>query len=56
LQHWERASEVLEGTPCVLPTAQKTSMVGNCVKSAVLQDALLAVGTAEEVIRDIVRL
>jgi hypothetical protein len=54
LQHWERASEVLEGTPRVLPTAQKTSVVGNCVKSAVEQDALLAVGAAEELTSDMV--
>jgi hypothetical protein len=53
LQQDERASEVLLGTPLMLPTAQKTSVVGNCVKSAVEQ-ALLAVAAAEDVTRDIV--
>jgi hypothetical protein len=55
LQQEESASEVLVGTPLVLPTAQKTSVVGNWVKSAVEQDALLAIAAAEEVMSDILR-
>jgi hypothetical protein len=53
LQQEERIEDVLEGTPVVLPTAQMTSCVGNCVKSAVEQDALLAVGAAEDATDDI---
>jgi hypothetical protein len=46
---------VLEGMPVVLPTAQKTSWVGNCVKSAVVHEAPVALGEAAEDTADIVR-
>ncbi len=40
--------DVLDGMPLVLPTAQATSLVGNCVKSAVEQEELLGVAEAAE--------
>jgi hypothetical protein len=39
---------VLDGMPCVLPTAQAISAVGKRVKSAVEQDELLAEGRGAE--------
>jgi len=45
---------VLEGTPETLPTAQKTSLDGNWVKSAVEQEGFVALGEAAEDTRDIV--
>lgn len=56
MQHAEKISEVFEGMPVVLPTAQATSVVGNCVKSAVEQEAPLAMGVAEEMTEDMMKL
>lgn len=48
---------MLAGRLPVLPTAQATSEVGNCVKEAVAQEGVLpvALGSAEESAEDIVR-
>lgn len=55
MQHCESVSDVLEGMPVVLPTAQKTSWVGNCVKSAVVHEAPVALGeAADDTAEDIV--
>jgi hypothetical protein len=54
LQQFLKMSEVLEGTPEVLPAAQAMSEVGNGEKLTVEQDELLAEGAAEESAADIV--
>jgi hypothetical protein len=46
-------SVVLEGNPCMLPTAQDISELGKRVKSAVEQEEALAEGAVEVVVRDI---
>jgi hypothetical protein len=54
LQQFLKMSEVLEGTPEVLPAAQAISEVGKGEKLTVEQDELLAEGAAEESAADIV--
>ena len=43
---------MLDGTPETLPTAQKTSLDGNWVKSAVEQEGLVALGEAAAAAED----
>tara|TARA_R110002003_G_scaffold106_15_gene8837 strand:- start:5421 stop:5642 length:222 start_codon:yes stop_codon:yes gene_type:complete len=52
LQHVLNASDVLEGMPWTLPTAQATSVVGKRVKSALAQEELLGDGPAEDATED----
>jgi hypothetical protein len=53
LQHLSSTSVVFEGIPLMLPTAQAISDVGKRVKSAVEQEAELAEGAVDVVVKDI---